>query len=315
MTPDPIHVLESAYDLRTDRADWVRSVASAMHPLMQQGFGTIAYAVDFSGEVPFSDIATVGGEPGSAELPPLSAKVMEPGGLRALAHAMPRVTWVSESYRSASADDRALIASFFGGVRRSFGFDDIFGFNVLVTRDQGYHFAFPGLRGEHSRPELCCAIGAHLALAARARAEGQRFEVLLDACGRVADLRVGLPDAAIAGGLDAASRISRIRRARGDQEAVASWGDTLRGGWMVLDHVDTDGKRFVLVRRVPLADREREVVRRVERGLSNKEIAFELALAEPTVSGVLRSALRKLGLSSRLELVRRAAALATGEGG
>ena len=50
-----------------------------------------------------------------------------------------------------------------------------------------------------------------------------------------------------------------------------------------------------------LTEREREVVIALARGLSNKEIAQELNLAESTIKIHIQGILRKLNLTSRLQ--------------
>jgi DNA-binding CsgD family transcriptional regulator len=52
-----------------------------------------------------------------------------------------------------------------------------------------------------------------------------------------------------------------------------------------------------------LTSREREVAARVASGCSNKVVAFELGVSTGTVAVLLRRALRKLGLASRLDLI------------
>jgi len=52
-----------------------------------------------------------------------------------------------------------------------------------------------------------------------------------------------------------------------------------------------------------LSDRELEVLRLVARGLSNKDIAAELVIAENTVKNHVRNILEKLQLHSRMEAV------------
>jgi DNA-binding NarL/FixJ family response regulator len=60
-----------------------------------------------------------------------------------------------------------------------------------------------------------------------------------------------------------------------------------------------------------LSERERRVVDHARRGHANKRIAVELGLAQSTVSEILRDAGTKLGVGSRLELVRLLAPAAT----
>jgi DNA-binding CsgD family transcriptional regulator len=56
-------------------------------------------------------------------------------------------------------------------------------------------------------------------------------------------------------------------------------------------------------RAARLTHREQQVARLVRNGLSNKQIARDLALAQPTVKTHLLRMFRKLGVSSRTELV------------
>jgi DNA-binding CsgD family transcriptional regulator len=60
--------------------------------------------------------------------------------------------------------------------------------------------------------------------------------------------------------------------------------------------VDTDS-------RASLTHREQQIARLVRNGLSNKEIARDLALAQPTVKTHLLRMFRKLGVSSRTEMI------------
>ena len=56
-----------------------------------------------------------------------------------------------------------------------------------------------------------------------------------------------------------------------------------------------------------LSDREREVLMRVATGFSNKEIAAELGVSVKTVETYKARAAEKLGLKTRVEIVRYAA--------
>lgn len=55
---------------------------------------------------------------------------------------------------------------------------------------------------------------------------------------------------------------------------------------------------------VPISDRERDVLQRMARGLSNKEIAHELGIRTATVKNHVHSILEKLGVEGRREAVR-----------
>ena len=79
----------------------------------------------------------------------------------------------------------------------------------------------------------------------------------------------------------------------------------------VLGHLGSAGRRMVGAVRGAgsLTRREREVARLAAAGLSAKEIAEQLAIGERTVETHLARAYAKLGLSSKIDLVRQAAEL------
>ena len=59
----------------------------------------------------------------------------------------------------------------------------------------------------------------------------------------------------------------------------------------------------------PLSERELEVLRLLEQGASNQEIAKDLMLALSTVKSHVRNILSKLGASNRTQAVKRARTL------
>jgi DNA-binding CsgD family transcriptional regulator len=93
-------------------------------------------------------------------------------------------------------------------------------------------------------------------------------------------------------------------RRRDPEEAMAVWRALVAGRWSLLDHFDSDGRRFVVAHRndanVPdargLTLRERQVLAYAALGHSNKVIAYELGLAISTVSSHLARARVKLQL-------------------
>lgn len=111
---------------------------------------------------------------------------------------------------------------------------------------------------------------------------------------------------------EAARAFDRERKGEaptGSGEAL--WSELWRGGWHLIDAVDSDGRRMLLLRRVAeqrapkaLTELERRALYLARAGRSLKEIGFTLALPTSTTSDCIASGLRKLGLGSRLELVR-----------
>ncbi len=115
-----------------------------------------------------------------------------------------------------------------------------------------------------------------------------------------------------------ADAVRRMDRARGalrrtdPDEALALWRGLVDGTWSLVDHCDSDGKRYVLARRnepgirdpKALTQRERSVAAFAAMGHQDKFIGYLLGISAGTVSEHLKSARRKLGLSSRAELIR-----------
>jgi DNA-binding CsgD family transcriptional regulator len=93
-------------------------------------------------------------------------------------------------------------------------------------------------------------------------------------------------------------------------KALAIWKGLVSGRWSLVDHFDTDGKRFLLAvkntsqidPRAGLSPRERRVCALVAMGHRDKEIAYTLGLTLGSVTAALHRARAKLNVSSRTEL-------------
>ena len=85
----------------------------------------------------------------------------------------------------------------------------------------------------------------------------------------------------------------------------------MAGRWSLVDRFERDGRRFIVARSnehaLPdpraLTPRERAVVHLAALGKPNKLVAYELGLADSTVASHVANAMRKLGVSTRVELV------------
>jgi DNA-binding CsgD family transcriptional regulator len=111
---------------------------------------------------------------------------------------------------------------------------------------------------------------------------------------------------------------ARGRLRRSDPDAALNlWRGLLDGCWSLIDRIDHDGRRFVVAHRNNvtmrglrvLTSRERQVVAYAALGHPNKLIAYELGIALGSVGTHLHSALIKLGVRSRMELVQLASRL------
>src|SRR5690606_500357 len=112
-----------------------------------------------------------------------------------------------------------------------------------------------------------------------------------------------------------ARHIDRARSAEGRRDPEAAlrvWQGLVNGRWSLVDKFDSDGRRYLIARRNepgegvaalrPLSRRERQILAYAALGYANKHIAYTLGLAPSTVSSHLRSAMRRVGASTRAAL-------------
>ena len=103
-------------------------------------------------------------------------------------------------------------------------------------------------------------------------------------------------------GVRAMERARGPLRRRDPREAVGVWRGLVAGLWSLVDHFDSDGRRYLVAHRndptTPdpraLTERERQVVACADLGQSNKLIAYQLGLSPSTVAVHLAHAREKL---------------------
>jgi DNA-binding CsgD family transcriptional regulator len=105
-------------------------------------------------------------------------------------------------------------------------------------------------------------------------------------------------------------------------EAIELWRAVSSGSWSLVDHFESDGRRYIVARRnAPgangaraLTAREREVAWQAAQGHANKLIGYELGISPSSVATHLRRASEKLGVETRAELIALVRKLFAGEG-
>jgi DNA-binding NarL/FixJ family response regulator len=113
---------------------------------------------------------------------------------------------------------------------------------------------------------------------------------------------------------EAARRMDKARSHAGltsHEDALALWRGLVEGRWSLVERFESDGRRVVVAERNEppvretraLDERERKVVALLAIGHSLKLCAYELGRAESVVSELNRSAMRKMGVSTRAELI------------
>ena len=165
-------------------------------------------------------------------------------------------------------------------------------------------------------------LSAHLAASHRLRLRaGDVDEAVLTPDGALLDASGDAKDRGSRERLrQAAIRTVRAKResAHDPAASLAFWTAMVDGRWTLVERVDTDGKRLLIAKRnqpdsiadSALTERERIVVERASLGGSVRHVAYELGLAESTVSETVSRALKKLGIRTRAELIELRASLA-----
>lgn len=321
---DPVRVVESAYTLHRDDAQWLSGIATAARSL-NPGAGVYAVIYDLRSTtgVPLKLGAATGPLPGW-DWGKQSLELLGPGLFHALFGPSPTVALASSGLRLAPAKVRDAVMSMWNQA----GIQDHLGIKAV---DPGGDSVLLGMtlplrkRVPPRRTDTLARISVHLVAALRLRRALAGLGVLPDSAGTEAVLS---PTGAVVHARapakpsvcrDALARAARaIDQARGPMrrsepdKAIAIWHGLVHGRWTLIDHQDTDGKRFLLARKndpaVPdpraLAARERQVLAFAALGHSNKMIAYELGLSPSTVAGHLRSVLDKTRLQSRRQLIQ-----------
>ncbi len=331
-TPHAIDLVEAAYDVEKSDADWLPDLLEAGAPILDHGLGIVATRFERPPHGAGADLVLR--DVHHKSLPAdmwarleAARSVLSADAVRALTSAGHAGTW-TELAQDYPKDCELFLDKL--------GYPDMLGLVASDPRGVGIHLSAPLPEATRltSRSRLRWQmLGAHISAAHRLRSalsdsyERLRAEptdlphgaeAVLDAGAfRIVDSvgRAREPNASE--NLRRAAR--RVDKARGKlrrddpRKALEMWKALICGRWSVVDWFDTDGRRFVLARPNPprvydprgLSEQECQVVTYVLLGETNKLIAYRLGLSQGRVSGLLKSAMHKLGTKSRAQLVRK----------
>jgi len=320
---DLVGVAEAAYELSQPSPEWLQSVVDAARPALDQGRGLFAaeYDATDASNMRLSHVATSGMSSLGKNLLKLGVQTVGAEIISRLRHEPCGTLSEKLGKKTLSAIPLLKAAGF------TFGTKDLVGVNAGDPTLRGIGFCAPSrelktvddaFRARWQR------LAAHVAAALRLRRQVEQLgdpmegvEAVLDPGGKLEHAqgvaeqkayRAALRGAALA--IDKA-RSAKLRRSDPD-EALRIWGALVQGRWSLVDHFDKDGRRYLVARKndpyvngTVLTLRERQVLGFVCMGHPNKLVAYELGLATATVGVLLSTAMRKLGASSRVELIRR----------
>lgn len=306
-------VVERGYDLDCSLTDWVDGVVAAVRKGFPEGSFVGASTVLYR-------------EPADQRIEVSVRDPREPDAYEASVHQM--IHTMSENVMDIVFGP----APFIGEARSERAFDDLveplhaevdsIGFSVGDGAGRGLlvgSLVPAGVRMTQLERRRWFRVVAHLGAAMRLR---HRFAAhalapdavfrpdgkLLHASPEVAstELRATLTDA-----VNSLTRAKELR-ATSPEEALGLFRALADGQFSVVDWVDTDGKRFVVVHEndMPakslraLSRRETQVGERMLEGRSNAEIGYLLGLSPGTVNRIARDVLAKLGGAKRADLPR-----------
>ena len=323
-----IDFTEAAYDLELSDEDWLPTILRRGLPVLDQGLGVAGMRYGRPPEGgPFQllDIHVASGRADFAErharalatTPPEAlrqqvrsggagtASMDSQGDLEQLAHYTSHVDYCKDLLYMTAVDSQgagvAVVAPL--GEVTTLTEHECERWQMLAAHIDAGHRLRQGLasEGDRDEPQTDLPHGA---------------EAIIDASGfRITDASGQAQERTATKKLrDAAVAVDRARGRMRDadpEKALRIWKALVRGRWSMVDWFDSDGRRFVLaLPNAPqvcdprgLTERESQVVAYAALGQANKMIAYRLGLSKSRVSMILRSAMRKLGVRTRSQLV------------
>ncbi len=327
-----IDLVEAAYDLESSRADWLTRLVEVGAPVFDHGLGFsmgefLLVRRDGGAEITMGELRMRSLPDDYAARAAASVEVSTPEFLAAMnSHGL--ASTLSDAAKDYPDDAaRAL---------RAIGYSDMLGILAIDPSGVGMNIVVPlpeTTRLSSRARERWQMVGAHVAAAFRLRQALHEHdeepnlaptdlpgdaEAVFDAGGlRIVEAVGPAQDANAIDSLRQAARdVDRSRgwlRRDNPEEALETWKALVSGRWSMVDWFDTDGRRFVLALPNPpelsdprgLTEQEAQVVNFVVLGQSSKLIAYRVGLSPARVSGLLKSAMRKLDVTSAAQLVEK----------
>jgi DNA-binding CsgD family transcriptional regulator len=323
---DALDIVEGAYDAAIDGHQWLANATDRFSSRFQGALTPGSYVISKTAEGPptFHNAYLGGVEDAIAVFEPMHA-TMDPALAEAVFPLGTHCSFFSEMWaktpegigdpspvldhlRSQGGDDLLFACSF-----------DHMGTGVLLGTivERAKVRLTEASRQIHRRAAVHMATGLRLRRALESASSVMDApEAVFEADGRLCHADGPATARDMRSQLQAAvERIDRARtgKVRKDElEALDLWQGLVEGRWSLIDRYDSDGRRYYVAIANPpegvgarqLTETEAKVVAQAAAGEPNGVIAYSLGVAEATVASQLHSAMRKLGASSRMDLVR-----------
>jgi DNA-binding CsgD family transcriptional regulator len=324
MKGDLLRVIEAAYaDVRQEDI-WLRGIVQAAQPVLDSGLGVTGYSYTIgAGSRPQLQAFVEQGGVGITQQLVQRTIGEAPLEFARATHAIQRVSSLTEFLRAPTLRGTPFLSE----PIEPMGFQDTIGIVGVNPSGQGIVLS-AGVpeprRLSASFRRTWVRMAVHLAAGLRMRSAsaepgapggaGETEEAVLDLSGKLHHASGPARDRLARVALRQAARaIDRARssREKDPEAAVALWRGLVEARWSLVDSFDADGRHFLIAQRNTieasaarrLSERERQVTALASLGRSNKVIAYELGLSLGTVATLLSRATRKLGVSSRVQLI------------
>jgi DNA-binding CsgD family transcriptional regulator len=320
--PDIIGIVEAAYDLDSENSKWLAEIVVRMKAGLPGALGAIAitYEIGDLGRVRVMDQS-------ARQMPdeffPISKHLMESHSADYVRETF-ACTPCAMSSHVGSPETRAYTRSQMAATFGHYGWRDLFVVNGLDPTHRGLWLGFPMGHSRGLSPtsiRLWSRVATHLAAANRlrhrlsAQQDVERPDAVLTPSGRMEHADDAAKSKSARAELGRGARV--LDRARGKlrksdpDRAVAEWKGLIAARWTLIDHFESDGRRYLLARRneaaregyIALSDRERQAIGFARLGHANKLIAYEMGISPSTVAVLIHRAMKKLGLRSRADLL------------
>lgn len=312
-------VLDAAYaPIEGDRA-WGLAVLEALSGVFHRSEGVGVHVVAHDTEcVEGRSLLHVGtGAAGAiASIADSDLGALGPTGFRAFFYPPAMVVTHREVDPMLTPDAREIILE----QRSAAGLVDAIG--IVVHPEPGVSMAVFSALPRHCSPtlherRLLSQLGLHLEAAFRLRLRPEIVKAVVTLEGS----QQRRPDEPPAGEkLTAHARRIESARASGrdgnQEEALDLWTALIAGRYSFVPRVESGARRYLVLENSPdsqairaLSRREVDVLAMAARGVSTKLVAYGLGLSPAAVSSSLLRTASKLGLASRIELLRLAASL------
>jgi serine/threonine protein kinase len=313
---DIIEIIEAAYRLEEPEADWMLEVGRLTQTQIgrEDGLYVIRYEVTPADRVTPGEIVCIGLEPSLIDLLRNAASAFPPELVR---ESLPKWPCTLAS-RIGGPEEQAAMRE---GIRQWYGelgWRDFFQVNAFDPSNSGVMIGIP-LRREGRLSATTQArwnrVATHLAAANRLRRRldtvdkrrAETADAILTPSGKLEHAGAAAQTAGAQEALRVAVQAvdqarSRMRREDPDG-AIAAWKGMIDARWTLIDHVESDGKRYVLARRNDVDTRDQPALDALERqalafaalGHEDTLLAYELGLAPTALTALLRRARAKLG--------------------